>query len=197
MSFHDADQRFWRGHLLPGERLFWDGRPQRTIRLDRVALSMCTPAALFMGLYLAVPNILSLAHGQSLLQPHEMQTDPVIFWGMLAAIGWCVYYVLSRSDIHLPQLTRYALTDRRVLIRTALPWPKLYAKHLTPMTPVKWDGDTPGTITFDDRLERYGNSVGPMFLSRAIAGTKAVGFINIDEAPRVHALMQRVMEGKA
>ncbi len=197
MSFHDADHRFWRRHLLQQERLFWDGRPGWHLSLDRKALALATPGIIACTAVLLDASLSRVIWGNRLLAADD-GTGAQLMWFAGIALAWCIFYVLSRSSEHIPMLTRYALTDRRVLISSRLPWVGLYTKHLTPMTAITEPASDPGTIYFDERLEKYGrNTLSFSMVTNLVAHEKKVGFFNIADARRVYDLMRKVMEGSA
>lgn len=181
----DPDMKFWGRHLQSGERVLWEGRPGFSFVLDRQAAKLCLPALVAViayGLDLSGISVFSLLGLPGSAQ--TIDTRSLVFMGLILAylIGYISFFSLT-----LPNFMRYALTNRRLLIRRTLPWPTFQSVRLTPSTPVLHDGRDPGTIVFGETYAHYGD-----FKTAA----KAVGFKNIDAPRKVMKMIERVKEGK-
>lgn len=188
----DSDFRRWERDLNPSERLLWVGRPNVRFALDKTALWQCIPAFALIGYFL----FQLMTTGSVVYTPDDVINQQFL-WFALAAVIWCLGYVLYHSLNH-PALTRYAVTNSRALIRSTVPFGKSYSRYLTPVTDIEWDGQTPGNIWFDTREQNYGmNTWIRGIVAPAVVKTRKTGFINIDKADQVHSLIGRVMEGKA
>lgn len=194
-----SDVFYWRSHLQKGERLAWTGRPKLTIIPDKTAFLFSVPAALAsIGILAGSQNRFVEAGASSLGVP--LLEDPELAFQMQVAAGACLVYLagyLYAYCVISPRTTRYALTDRRALIRTSFPWPRLHAKRLTPGTRIVWDENTPGTILFDEVEHNYGTKPKSALGTEATVKSRAVGFHRINDAAEVHALMQEVAHGQA
>jgi hypothetical protein len=100
----------WAVFLAPGERMYWQGRPGRGIRLrpsDWVAL----PIGLAL---LALAVAFTIGVGRAGAEPLFALTGlPFVLAGLHLSLGRLVW------DAHGRAHSRYALTDRRVLIARA------------------------------------------------------------------------------
>ncbi|SMX45805.1 hypothetical protein [Actibacterium lipolyticum] len=195
MDLRGPDIRFWRKHLIRDERLLWDGRPEFEFKLDWTAVTMCLPAILFTVVFLADAQLFEGGFGASLSQD-DPGTYRLLKIGSIGATLWCAVYI-ARTSMLIPQLTRYALTNKRALTRTLLPWPKVTVKRLTPMTEVEWNGTAPGSIFFDTENVRYGHKpTYPGLVGKFVIKERKNGFRNIADADIVYPQLLRAMEGK-
>ncbi|HJP88218.1 MAG TPA: PH domain-containing protein [Candidatus Limnocylindrales bacterium] len=130
-----------RGYLLPGERVLWEGRP------DVWGFSM-------RGAWYAIPFSL-LWGGFAIFWEIGVLTSnaPFFFsiWGIpFVLLG--LYMIFGRIWVARREArnTRYAITDRRVLIRSGAFRPTLVSLELDtlPGTELSERGDGSGSITF-------------------------------------------------
>ncbi|NSX56493.1 hypothetical protein [Parasulfitobacter algicola] len=187
----DPDLKFWQKHLVPGETIIWEGRPNFSFKLDKTALGLAIPGFVASAVLFIINNDLLGASGpgQLVLSPTITQQ---INWGIFIAIVYLVLYLLYHSMTQ-SRLTRYALTNKRALIHNRLPWPKLNAKYLTPMSEVAWDQSDPGSIVLGQSITQYRSNA--IFRSGIVKERKE-GFLNIDNPQKVYDLMQRVVNDK-
>ena len=122
----------------------------------------------------------------------DLQLRLLAMAGLLYLLGY-LYTICVTS----PWTTRYALTDRRALIRHNFPWPRLREKRLTPATEIEWDGAEPGTILFDEVLMNYGIKPKTKIGTRETRAVVRTGFRRIADAGGVHGLMRDIAEGTA
>lgn len=130
-----------RGYLLPGEQVLWEGRP------DVWAYSMrgawfAIPFSLLWGGFAIVWEVSVIAGGA-----------PFFFalWGIpFVALG--LYMIFGRIWVARREArsTRYAVTDRRVLIRSGAFRPTFVALDMLnlPGAELSERGDGSGSITF-------------------------------------------------
>ena len=204
MSETSEDIEFWHDRLQSGERIAWVGRPRWTFVPDRTALTFSIPATsaavgiLFGGTGLAERAYfwaIGKVFGQFDPQPLDIGgMDLQLRLAAIAVLLWCAGYVYAYCVIS-PRFTRYALTDRRALIHTIFPWPKLRTKRLTPGTEIDWDGKRDGTIFFDEMERNYGVKPKTAIGTRSTIKTVKVGFHRVTDAGMVHDLMQQVASG--
>lgn len=100
------------GYLTPGERVIWEGRPWRGPRLEWRDLFLIPFSLMWCGLIL----IFFVPFGPEPTEPTVSANWIVIG---LIFLGVAAYFLVGRflHDIWIRSRTRYALTDRRVLIR--------------------------------------------------------------------------------
>ena len=171
---------------MPGETLLWQGRPKFRIEIDSKAMRLSLPA-------LAGVTFFAFQHYSS---PFGAVFDAEYIPGLsnelsvplvvVSIVLYLVLYNLRHGMVH-PGLTRYALTNRRAMVANKLPYPNVKTYRLTPMTPVNWLGDDPGTVTFSEDLVHYNHNA---------IQSRHVGFHNIPDAGRVHALIQKAKESE-
>ena len=179
-------QQFWEKRLYPGENLLWEGRPNFHIQLDQTALRLSLPGvagAAFLG-YMYFTSPFKIVISEEFVP--GISNDILVPLFIAGLLAYLLFYNLRHSLVH-PGLTRYALTNKRAMVANKLPFPRVKTYRLTPMTPVHWLGDEPGTITFAEDLTHYDHKV---------IRSKHVGFHNISDAEHVLNLMNRAKEGK-
>ena len=175
---------FWERKLMPGEELLWQGRPGFRFKMDRAAFTLSMPALLgvtiFAALYYADP--FGTNDAAYIYRFNNDLFVPLLIGAMLL---YLVLYNLRHGLVH-PGLTRYCVTNRRAMIANKLPFPNVRTYRLTPMTPIVWLGDDPGTITFGEENRQYGNKV---------VRPRKVGFHNVRDAAQIYGLLLKAKEG--
>lgn len=154
----------WEGILAPGERVIWQGRPARDLRLIvRDPMEFGLGMALTLG-PLAPMAILWRGGGSG-----WAWLVPPLLLGL-----WCLLGPGLR-DCYRRRRTWYSLTDRRAFIATALCGRrKLTARALG--WPPRHDGGDPGTLDFAApgappfRFERIADAGSVRDLATAAAG---------------------------
>lgn len=194
-----SEVSYWRSRLNKGERLAWAGRPGLTIIPDKTAFLFSVPAAMaclgiLAGSESQYVSAITATFGVPALEDPQLVFNLQLF--AVATLAYLAVYLYSYCVVS-PRFTRYALTDRRALIRTAFPWPRTRSKRLTPGTEIVWDQKNPGTILFDEVEHNYGVKPKSGFGTAPTVKTCAVGFHRIAEAEYVHGLMQEVAHGTA
>jgi len=186
---HD-DSRFWADHLSEDEKLVWQGRPLGTVDLDNTALRFAQPAAFACVFIFLVLNLSKFG-----VLPFEIHPNigAEIYAGTVAVIAYLAVYIWRNSDFINEKNTKYALTNKRALIATGRWRPKVHSKYMTPLTPLEWDYQDPGTIFFDDEMKNYGAAP---FHGTPTIKTRKLGFQNIEQSQYVHGLMQKAMNGQ-
>ena len=205
MSQTSEDIEFWHSRLEAGERLAWVGRPKWTFIPDRTALMFTVPASsAALGLLFGGTGLYERAYFWAIGKIfHQFDPQPLALGDMewqlkLAAIAvllYCAVYLYAYCIVS-PNLTRYALTDRRALVHTKFPWPRLRSKRLTPGTPIEWDGQRDGSIFFDEYQRDYGVKPKSAIGTRSTVKTVKLGFRRVKDAGMVHDLMRDVAEGR-
>lgn len=183
--------------MAKGERIAWVGRPGWDVRPNWMALGFTLPGAVACLGILAdsESKYVQAVTGTVGLVPLE---DPeMLVWLKIFAGTLLVYLALYLVALCVtsPWWTRYALTDRRALIHYGFPVPKLHAKRLTPGTDIAFNGKERGTIHFDEVERDYGIKPKSKPGTASTIKTERVGFVRIDDATHVHALMQEVAHG--
>ena len=178
------DDQTFNGRLLPGERIVWSGRPSAGIIFTGRDVMLIPFSVVWCGfaIFWEASASRSRAPGFFLL------------WGaMFVCIG--LYLVAGRFlvDAWLRRRTRYALTDRRVLIQRSRPFSDFVAVNLDRLPDVRLTeraGGT-GTIRFGQPASTWG---GRGFSAWGTALDPTPQFLAIPEVRRVFDLVQRSTE---
>lgn len=178
----------WEDHLLPGERLLWQGRPQPFAQgpIWRAVITLIGIALLiFAGFTGWLTSVLSSDDGIAALAGTfaggAMTLSAAAFGLWLIATQW-----LARLD--RSTWTAYALSDRAAYIRYTNLSPKLEIYEIRPETAIEHHKSRRGdTIQFHNHREE--GSDGPV--------TVRAGFRNIANGAHVAALIAEVQEGRA
>jgi hypothetical protein len=140
MSHNDGMQDDER--LIPGERLLWSGQPQRLPIFERGDL-FAVPYSLFVCAFLAFWFATAVRFDGSAL---------LVIPGVPLA-GYALYLLFGRLIVRRIRLgsTRYTVTDRRLIERSARPSAAVrmaYLRDLAPPIVRVNDGETIGTVAF-------------------------------------------------
>ena len=168
----------WEGILQPGERILWQGRPDRAFALKPQHILSLIFGLVFAGFALVWMVMAARAGG--------------LFWsfglihfavGLGLAIGPPLAWMIRRRG------TWYTLTDRRAFIATDLPVKgrSLADYPIMPDTPVISDDRMPGSVLFAREM-RAGRK-GPLPVP--------LGFERIADAVPVTALIRAIQNGSA
>jgi hypothetical protein len=179
------------GRLLPGERLVWEGRPQQGLLFTGSDLLMVPFSLLWCGFAIFWTV---MAGGAVWAGGPATQGSPVDIFPLfgLLFVGVGLYFVGGRFavDAWLRDRTRYALTDRRVLIVRAPPFGAFTALSLDrlPEAQIRERGGGAGTIRFGHAMPMFGRA-GFGIWSPALDSTPQ--FLAVPEARKVFDLIQR------
>ncbi len=177
----------WENHLLPGERLLWQGRPQPFAQSPvwRVIVTLAGLGLLvFAGFVGWLASVLSsddgiaAAAGTSAGIAMRLSATGLGLW--LIAPQW-----IARLD--RASWTSYALSNRAAYIRYTNLSPKLEIYEIRPETTIeRLRGRRGDTILFHSH--RVEGSDGPL--------TVHAGFRNISDADAVLAMIREIQTGK-
>ncbi|MEM9097689.1 MAG: PH domain-containing protein [Pseudomonadota bacterium] len=165
-----ADDRFWSPYLEPNERLLWADRPPFPFHLTIENLL----AGGFVFAFMSVWVFLVL--GWIAATVYETGKLPIVGY-LFGAIALAV--ILAGVLAPLQQWrTRYAVTDRRVLIRRGALATEIMTIPISSEAPLTLRDGRRGSVIFD--YPRVGR------------GVKAAGFIGIRHPRDVHDMIRRV-----
>jgi hypothetical protein len=166
-----------RPFLEPGERLRWAGRPKRGLVLRAVDFYL-VPFNLFWCLGVGYISYVVFASESGWLP--RVWMIPFIAIGLYGLIG---RYII---EAQIRKRTLYALTDRRVLIRSGFLSSRLNSLPLDSLTSIVMSGgqnDGRGTITF-------GREYAAFFAVKAMPGAPNIpAFEGIENAARVYSMI--------
>jgi hypothetical protein len=174
--------------LLPGERVRWSGRPAGGIRFTGRDIFLVPFSLMWCGfaIFWTIGATRSGAPGFFDL------------WGaMFVLIG--LYFVFGRFivDAVIRRATRYALTDRRVLIVRGSPLRRSTALQIDQLPIIDLlGGDRRGTIRFGESPSTWGGSRNG-FGTWVAALDPTPQFLAIEEPRRVHALIHQLADARA
>ena len=182
----EREEDAFAGRLLPGERIVWAGRPRTGVMFTARDAFLVPFSVLWVGF--------------------------AIFWTAMAAstragVGFTLYGLLFVTiglvvmggrffaDAWLRRGTRYALTDRRVLISRPRPFGDFTAIALDrlPDARLTEQKDGRGTIRFGQRASLF---AGGGFSTWAPALDATPQFLAINEARRIFDLVQHAGGGR-
>ena len=194
---HPDDTARFRPRLAPGERLLWAGRPQAW-KLFVPGDWYLVPFSIFFGLFSVIPFAVEFGRLVSGAQDHGSPPFVSIFTlvivGLFAVIGF--YLMIGRLIVKVitKKRTRYAVTDRRVLVLSGLFAVKDNSLFLDPLSllgkRVRRNGT--GSILFGDVSAAVGMylNTGLDFAS-AFFGPPPLAFYDIPHADDVFRLISR------
>jgi hypothetical protein len=136
----------WDGLLAPGERIVWQGRPDRRLRLE-IRDPMEFGLGLSMTLGPAAPMLLLWLGGGS----GWVWMLPTVALGLWFLVGTCLWDAYRRSR------TWYSLSDRRAFVATALLGQRRLRDRPLGAAP-RHDRQSPGSLDFaapGERLFRF------------------------------------------
>ena len=172
----------FQGHLSPGERVIWSGRPGQGLMLTAQDVFLIPFSLLWCGFAVFWEwNVASAVHAWNF---------GVIWGAMFVCIG--LYFVFGRFlvDAWVRSKTSYALTDQRALIKRSAPFPKFVALTLANLSEVAIEERSNGCGTI--RLGQGGSAVGRRGMSSWSPALDArPQFLMIDDARRVFALVEQ------
>lgn len=170
-------------HLMPGERVVWEGQPPAGIMLTATDALMI-PFSLLWGGFALFWNISIWASG-----------GPIFFrlWGLpFLAVGF--YMVIGRffADAWVRGRTRYLVTSQRVAISRAngARVKSLDIRRL-PALELQEGRNGRGTIRFGESVSAFAYNRGAMLPS----ADPTPQFIGIDDAQAVYMLIRKQAEG--
>jgi hypothetical protein len=179
-----ADDSEFRWPLLPGETVIWSGRPAQGV-LFTGRDGLLIPFSLMWGGFAVLWEISVLRAGAPLL---------FRLWGIpFVLVG--IYFIAGRFaiDAWLRGDTRYAVTDRRILIARSGPWRGFTALGLDRLPDVRLSlrGDGRGTLRFGQPASMFWSRQSFGAWSPALDPTPQ--FIAIDDAQGVFDQIQRAI----
>lgn len=170
------------GRLLPGERILWSGEPGRGMMFTARDTFLIPFSLLWCGF--AIFWEISVVSGRN-------APKFFVLWGaMFVCVG--LYLVASRFlvDIWVRRGTRYAVTDRRILIARATPFRKFIAVSLPqlPNADLSERANGRGSIRFGTATRMFGReNIGVWTPSL----DPTPQFLMIDDVRRVFDLVQK------
>lgn len=167
--------------LLPGERLVWTGRPKSGVVLTARDVFLLPFSVLWLGF--VVFWILSV--------PSSAGPEFVLFGYAFLAIGATIMLGRFALVAWLRSSTRYAVTDRRVLILRSRPTVDFTALDLNRLPEARLSESTGGrgTIRFGPAFRMFDASQVFAVWSPSLEATPQ--FIAIEDGRRVFDLIQR------
>lgn len=167
-------------YLDGGERLLWTGKPRPGLRFRWATLRSLLGSLIWAAV--AVFFAINIWRGGATVSN---------FFVALGLIGFALYSTVGRIALEawLRLRTRYAVTDRRVLIIQGVNQPTIQSIDLTPTTQVTSDlrGDGSGSLSFGE---------GQLVATGRRGRTRRLpppAFDDIPDAQQAYALIQRVM----
>ncbi|SFJ82930.1 hypothetical protein [Celeribacter neptunius] len=167
----------WGDILFPGERVLWQGQPDRRIEWRGPQLPFAFFGLIFAGFALFW-MVLAYRAGE--------------FW-LFGLIHFLIGLAIAVAPLVIGPLiarrTWYSLTTRRAFFANDLPFAgkTLLALDLRPSLGVEYDGHEPGTIQFHDRAAPI---LGERFDSAPV-------FSQIHDARNVFGLIRDIQRGTA
>ena len=177
----------WENHLLPGERLLWQGRPQPFAQgpIWRAIVTLVGLALLvFAGFVGWLTSVLSSDDGIAAIAGSAAGVAMT-----LSAAGLGLWLIASQWVARLDRAgwTAYALSTRAAYIRYSNLAPKIEIYEIRPETVIEHrKGRRGDTIEFHSHREEGSDG----------AVTVRAGFRNISDAPAVLAMMRQIQTGK-
>jgi hypothetical protein len=172
----------FQGKLLPGERIVWTGRPMTGVMLTGRDIFLIPFSVVWCGfaIFWTVTATLQAGFGFS------------AFGLMFVAVGLVVMFGRFILDAWMRSNTRYALTDRRVLIFRTAPTADFVALSLDRLPQARFSQrkDGRGTIRFGPQTGLF-NSGGSGFSIWVPSLDPTPQFLGITEANKVFELVQR------
>lgn len=168
-------------YLDSGERLLWTGRPRPGLRLSSATMRSLLGSAIWAALAI----FFAINIWRDGISPSSLLTS-------MAFVAFAVYNTVGRVGLGwwLRSRTRYAVTDRRVLIIEGGAQPAIQSVDLTPTTPIGADlrDDGSGTLTF------VGSQLAPVGRGgRRTRRRPPPAFDDIPDAQQAYAVIQQVM----
>lgn len=168
-------------YLESGERLLWTGKPRQGLRLRGATLRNLPGSVIWA--------IVAVFFAASMWRDGASVSS---FAMAVALVGFALYTTVGRIalDAWLRSRTRYAVTDRRVLIIEGGAQPAIQSVDLTPTTPIGADlrDDGSGTLTF------VGSQLAPVGRGgRRTRRRPPPAFDDIPDAQQAYAVIQQVM----
>lgn len=168
-------------YLDGGERLLWTGKPRPGLRFRWATLRSLLGSLIWAAV--AVFFAINIWRGGATVSN---------FFVALALLGFALYSTVGRValDGWLRSRTRYAVTDRRVLIIQGVNQPTIQSIELSATSPISCDlrGDGSGSITFV--------TTQPATTGRRSRRAPPPAFDDIPDAQQVYALIQQVMHNQ-
>jgi len=181
-----------RGQLAPGEKVVWEGRPKPGVLFTSADFLLIPFSIVWCAFAIFWTTTASVVTWGPSAAGRSTPAFPFPIFGlMFVAVG--LYFVIGRFavDAWLRGRTRYALTERRVLIVRAPPFGRVTALTLARLTEVslRKAGDSgAGSIRFGPAAALFGRN-GFSIWSPALDPTPQ--FIAIADAQKVYDLVQR------
>jgi hypothetical protein len=169
----------WTDIPEPGEPLLWAGRPD-----TRLHFGIETAGTAFFGAI-----VIAASSGAGWLV--SSQTGGVAWPFVAGGIGFALFIIILFPLMNMlkRRKTRYAVTDRRALIRTATKRPRQPDEYrLNPDSVVTYHPGTPATIWFAEQLVR-----GQGHSAQGNATRINVGFERIADGETVYQLLRDVI----
>lgn len=141
------DYIFVTAYLTPGENLVWKGRPEKG--------NLFLPSDIFISLFGLFFLGFSLYWEYSVLQSGNTF---MIFWGLpFIAIGAFLTFGRFLYKAYMRDKTFYAVTNKKLIIRSGRRTMIYHGKDLPPMT-IHIHADGNGTIVFTETVVRSRNT---------------------------------------
>ena len=164
--------RSWTSALLPGERIVWTGQPRGGVRVQASDAAMI-PFSLLWGGFAIFWNVQVWRDGAGVFFQ---------LWGLpFLAVGLWMIAGRFFTDAWWRARTFYALTDRRVLIRSPFRSVQSLDCANLPWLQLEQHRDGTGTLWFEPRTPTLGRRG-----SISSATNRAMRFDHIPDATRVY-----------
>jgi hypothetical protein len=171
------------GRLLDGERVLWTGRPRAGLILGARDIFLI-PFSLLWGGFAVFWEGAAIRSGAPIF--FQLWGAPFVVFGLFMIAGRFVI------DAWLRNRTRYAVTNRRILIARAEPFGKFISVYLDRLPDAQLSEGTRGrgTIRFGQADALWGSRSFAIWIP-ALSLTPQ--FIAIDDARRVYDQIQRTI----
>jgi hypothetical protein len=179
----------WEDILQKGERILWQGRPERGIAWSEL-VDPKTPFGLFFAGFAAfwIYTAASMGRGTGIGGVFPLFGIPFLLVGLHLAFGRVFWSAYARGRTH------YTLTDRTAFIATEVMGRRRLARHdLGPEMALTLDDGDPGAVWFGEEVTHHPGGfrgAGSSRRYRAPSTTRRrIGFERIAGARRVYRLM--------
>ncbi len=149
------DSDSFSGRLLAGERLLWTGRPSTGLLFTSRDFFLVPFSLIWLGVVVSTFGSM-FGHGENFQAAGPMF---ILFPAVFLCVGLYVAFGRFAVDAWLRSATRYAVTDRRILIARSGPFSNFTALGLDrlPDTQLNEGGGGRGTIRFGSQTSLFGN----------------------------------------
>lgn len=174
---------YFQGRLLPSERILWTGAPKQGLLLTSRDIFLVPFSILWCGFAV-------------FWESQALTGDAPLFFALWGGMFICIglYFVFGRLivDAWARSLTRYAVTDRRILILRSPPFAKFTALDLSQAGGIDLSegANGRGTIRFGRTMPLWGHQ-GMGIWSPSFDPTPQL--LAIDDARTVFDMIQKVV----